>query len=360
MADYEGGTIEGDLIVHFCNIAGVNENLARDFLTQSKWDLQVALNNLFEDGSENIQDTSNQNDQGVGTSVGDPIMIPDDPARDTPQVLVQTEVAEAAKCRHPTEEPSAGMKFTLLSWNVDGLDQRNLMERTRAVCQSIETNQPDVVFLQEVVQRSLPQFQKFCPGYTCVVEWAIPEYFNIILLKNTTVKRTEKSLCVRFPGTAMGRYLLVQPILFRAQSKFVLMTSHLESTAKSAGERKKQLKQAFEFIQSQDPSHTILFGGDMNLRDQEVRAVGMPMDVRDAWEACGSCQESKFTWDVSENGNLDWQYDDKPKCRFDRLFVRQGKGDNHYAPSKFSLFGKQPLTCGRCPSDHWGIICDLM
>ena len=158
----------------------------------------------------------------------------------------------------------------------------------------------------------------------------------------------------------MGRYLLVQPVSFQGQSKFVLMTSHLESTAKFSGERKKQLKQVFEFIQSQDQSHTILFGGDMNLRDPEVRAVGLPVDIRDAWEACGSCQESKFTWDVSENSNLDWQFKSKPKCRFDRLFVRPGKDDSCFVPRKFYLVGKLPLTCGLYPSDHWGIICDLV
>ena len=37
----ESNATEGNLIVQFCNIAGVDENLARYFLTQSKWDLQV-------------------------------------------------------------------------------------------------------------------------------------------------------------------------------------------------------------------------------------------------------------------------------------------------------------------------------
>ena len=192
------------------------------------------------------------------------------------------------------------------------------------------------------------------------MDWVIPQYFNIILLKNSTVKTsTEKLPIEEFPGTRMGRYMLVQPILYRGESKFVLITSHLESTSNAATERKKQLKQAFEFIQLQDPSHTVVFGGDLNLRDREVYSVGLPVGVTDAWEACGSHEDSKYTWDVSENNNLDWQLPNKPKCRFDRLFVRPGHGANCFVPSTFSLVGKLPLSCGRYPSDHWGIVCEF-
>jgi len=46
------------------------------------------------------------------------------------------------------------------------------------------------------------------------------------------------------------------------------MTSHLESTASHAAERKRQLKTAFDAIKKQD--NTVIFGGDLNLRDKEV------------------------------------------------------------------------------------------
>ena len=47
-----------------------------------------------------------------------------------------------------------------------------------------------------------------------------------------------------------------------------LMTTHLESTASHAGERKRQLKTAFDVMNKQDS--TVIFGGDLNLRDKEV------------------------------------------------------------------------------------------
>lgn len=193
------------------------------------------------------------------------------------------------------------------------------------------------------------------------MEWAIPQYFNMILLRSSTVKAcTEKPLAVNFPGSNMGRYVLIQPILFHGQSRVLLLTSHLESTKVAATERKRQLNQVFELIQSKDPSITIVFGGDLNLRDPEVRAVGTPVDVVDAWEACGSHDDSRYTWDMSENDNLDWEFEHKPKCRFDRLFVRPGQGDDRFIPSKFSLIGKLRLTCGLFPSDHWGMVCELV
>jgi len=47
-----------------------------------------------------------------------------------------------------------------------------------------------------------------------------------------------------------------------------LMTSHLESTASHAAERKRQLKTAFDEMKKQD--NTVIFGGDLNMRDKEV------------------------------------------------------------------------------------------
>jgi len=47
-----------------------------------------------------------------------------------------------------------------------------------------------------------------------------------------------------------------------------LMTSHLESTASHVAERKRQLKTAFDVVKRQN--NTVIFGGDLNLRDKEV------------------------------------------------------------------------------------------
>ena len=70
---------------------------------------------------------------------------------------------EAATTKPPAE-------FRFITWNIDGLDEKNLKIRTKAVKMIIENENPDVIFLQEVIpktldylQEKLPQF-KFIPG----------------------------------------------------------------------------------------------------------------------------------------------------------------------------------------------------
>lgn len=50
-----------------------------------------------------------------------------------------------------------------------------------------------------------------------------------------------------------------------------LMTSHLESTKTHSAERKRQLSAAFKHMSEAAPNQTVIFGGDLNLRDKEVR-----------------------------------------------------------------------------------------
>ena len=50
----------------------------------------------------------------------------------------------------------------------------------------------------------------------------------------------------------------------------LLMTSHLESTKDHGTERKKQLGTAWKEMKNADANRTVIFGGDLNLRDKEV------------------------------------------------------------------------------------------
>ena len=62
------------------------------------------------------------------------------------------------------ESEQVNPNLTVLSWNVDGLDERNILERTRSVCHAINSRKPDVVFLQEVISQTLTIYQAKCPG----------------------------------------------------------------------------------------------------------------------------------------------------------------------------------------------------
>ena len=54
-----------------------------------------------------------------------------------------------------------------------------------------------------------------------------------------------------------------------------LMTSHLESTAEHADERVRQLRVSLKSMKDASNERTVLFGGDLNMRDKEVYNFGI-------------------------------------------------------------------------------------
>ena len=159
----------------------------------------------------------------------------------------------------------------------------------------------------------------------------------------------------------MGRHLLCQPAQIKSKIEVVLMTSHLESTTKCKAERIRQLQTVLTSITEQPEQATVVFGGDTNLRDSELKSIGgLPDGVMDAWEMCGRPKEAEFTWDTQFNDNLQWPYARKPRLRFDRFFVRDGQGENRLTQNCFELVGLERLpSCQRFASDHWGIWCEF-
>ncbi|XP_028404302.1 tyrosyl-DNA phosphodiesterase 2-like [Dendronephthya gigantea] len=250
---------------------------------------------------------------------------------------------------------SSNESFKLLSWNIDGLDDENLVERTQAVVAAILSKVPDVVLLQEVVEMSLGIFRTECAGYA-VLAGRQSGYFNAILVRSSTVNVEESQLeSFVFECSEKDRHFLAYPVKFK-EAHITLVTSHLESMNKKSEERKKQFKEILLYMRRRPSRANVVFGGDTNLRDKEVADVqGLPEEVFDVWEYCGSSQDAEFTWDMSENDNIDMN-GGTPKLRFDRIFLRSAKnGEVKLNPSSFTLIGKERLQCGRFPSDHWGI-----
>jgi tyrosyl-DNA phosphodiesterase 2 len=262
------------------------------------------------------------------------------------------------------------LHFRLLSWNIDGLDERNTVDRARAVCSFIQAKLPHAVYLQEVIDQTWAEIVKtLSDTYDCYASSAAMTrpYYVAILVHKSTVVTTGSVECLDFSCSSMGRQLFQLPVRF-AGVNILLLTSHLESTREPACSqaRKRQLRIAFNVMKeacARDPSLSCLFGGDLNLRDKEVKSVGLPPAMADVWEACGSPPEQQYTWDVKNNDNLDWQFPQKPSCRFDRLYLLPNKGAELRVPpadvtgERFVLVGKARLSkCGgRFPSDHWGM-----
>ena len=264
--------------------------------------------------------------------------------------------------------PLYSVRFRLLSWNIDGLDNNNTVDRTLAVCSFIKAKLPHAVFLQEVIDTTWGVIVKeLSATYDCYSpDTPGAPYYVAILVHKTAVKTTGSLECFDYPSSGMGRQLLQLSIRY-AGADILLMTSHLESTKDCSQEREEQLTTVFHRMteaHAKDSLVSCLFGGDLNLRDFEVRSVGLPADTVDVWEACGRQPRQRNTWDMRENDNLHWPYPgSRPSCRFDRLYLMPAEKAGLRIPpadeegERFVLVGKVRLSkCGnRFPSDHWGM-----
>ncbi|CAM5091169.1 unnamed protein product [Eretmochelys imbricata] len=327
------------LCAEFASITGSDLALARCCLADNDWHMQRALNSYFEPPVD-------QRDVGGRTRA------PPETCIDlTADVTTSSAGVNNADCRQQEDDS----RFSLLTWNIDGLDLGNQDDRARGVCSYLALYSPDVVFLQEVIPPYFSYLQKRAVSYT-IIPGNIDGYFTAIMLKKSRVKFLRQEI-IPFPTTSMMRNLLVVHVNISG-NELCLMTSHLESTKGHAKERLNQLRQVLKTMQEASESTTIIFGGDTNLRDHEVTQVGgLPNNILDIWEFLGKPGHCRYTWDTNCNSNLDASY--KCKFRFDRIFFRTAAEGGQIIPRSLDLIGLEKLDCGRFPSDHWGLLCDF-
>ncbi|KAA0703516.1 Purine nucleoside phosphorylase [Triplophysa tibetana] len=99
------------------------------------------------------------------------------------------------------------------------------------------------------------------------------------------------------------------------------LLSHLGNCKANSQERLNQLRRVWKWMKEAPLDHTVIFGGDTNLRDWEVKKLGgLPNGIFDVWEMLGEPEESRYTWDTSINDNK--EIPNSIRIRFDRLFFR--------------------------------------
>lgn len=250
----------------------------------------------------------------------------------------------------------APAKFSIISWNLDGLDVVNLPERTAAVLNLLAKRNYSVIMFQELIP----------PTYQYIAQMLKSKYFPVIGTHNPSVSYFTATFLrincaahvdhqiVNFPGTIMNRNLLIT----RCQIdniKVAICNTHLESTAAFASQRVIQLKTCFEHCRNFPPEWNVIFGGDLNVRDNEVYGK-VPSNMWDIWIKCGSNSSSKYTWDLTKNTNKQMPSKKQPRCRFDRLFYRESNPPT-ITPEFFGLTGLEMVAGTKVfPSDHWGIV----
>ncbi|CAF4746129.1 unnamed protein product [Rotaria sp. Silwood1] len=252
-------------------------------------------------------------------------------------------------------ELSMNKRFKLISWNIDGLDrlQHTLEERTRGVVAVIQREKPDAVFLQEVIPESLFLLNNSLSEYDFYTG-----YFVAILTRRDILK-VQSHEVIPYPGTQMDRNLLIVHVIYEGSIEIDLMTSHHESCQPGADERIRQLKLCFKKMVETPANRIVLFGGDLNMRDNElVKAGDIPAGICDLWIEMGKHQEYAYTWDMQRNTNLDFSANNfQPRCRFDRLYFRAATSPMvKFKPVAFKLEGLEIIqSIQRFCSDHWAI-----
>ena len=234
-------------------------------------------------------------------------------------------------------------RMSLVTWNVAGLDDRRLDERSEAQCLEIllRPEPPSVIALQELVLRSWQAHWKHHlhhAGY--VVIPADPSATDSSYFSGLAVRRDlplGRSGVERFPTTRMGRSLLWCDV-----GGWLVCTAHLESERESSVERVRQLAAVVARLEAW-PGPAV-FAGDTNLRAAEEPSVAGLDRVRDVWQALGRRLASATTWSGS-----------KAKARYDRVVANA-----RVRPVKLATIGNAPVPeIGVRPSDHLGLLATL-
>ena len=214
---------------------------------------------------------------------------------------------------------------------------------------------PHVVYLQEVVDLSWVTVivASLSHLYSCFCPSKPPHrYYNAILVLKGSVDVIGSGLQFYDFHSRLGRHLLQLSIRFSGV-ELEVMTSHLESMEWDGDERVRQLKMVFEkMTESQQSNRPAIFGGDLNITDEEVERAKVPEGFVDVWEACGKPAHHQYTFDYTMNDNRGWPSPNSPKSRIDRIYLSPGGGT--VRPMTFELVGKDKIN-GRFPSDHWGV-----
>uniref|UniRef100_A0A1I8BUQ3 Endo/exonuclease/phosphatase domain-containing protein n=1 Tax=Meloidogyne hapla TaxID=6305 RepID=A0A1I8BUQ3_MELHA len=277
-----------EAIKRFAEMTQVDEGLAHFLLQENDFDINRALTEFFNNSNQTLPTSSNSKEVNV-EGVNGPQM--------TNKRVYKEEKGEGS---FPSE-------LTLLSWNVDGLDDRQREKRFTAALYIIAKTNPEVIFLQEMVEPLMPQLNGL----------------NIKIIKDEFIP---------FENTTMGRGMLIVEGIWQ-NLKLKLLNSHLESTADYSNARSSQFAKCLEQIElmTKIDETLAIFGGDLNIRDKEVG--NLPESIKDVWVEAGSKAQYRYTWDLKRNDNYAGRFGKgQPRARFDRILFKgppQTKVDFH-------------------------------
>ncbi|RWS22985.1 hypothetical protein B4U80_02823 [Leptotrombidium deliense] len=342
-------------VEQFVELTDTDEALAQFFLQDRNWDVSIAVHDYFRSLEKaNAVNPRQQNKNVVQ------VTLSDSSDEESCMILHSPKRLKNEESDSLTLSSSSSRTVRFITWNIDGLSEKNLFIRTEAVCSTILSIGADIVHLQEVVSQSELLIKEKLQNYAVLSgrknEGDLCYYTLTLLNKNTVQIKNWKVIDFR---STMGRNVIEAEVIVYGID-IILLNSHLESTKSASDTRSFQLSQILGIIK-EVKDQAVIFAGDMNLRDSEVLKSlgGLPNGVVDVWQATGCRKECEYTWDMTRNDNLEWRSSGKkgmpPRCRFDRIFFRDSRPSRLF-PLYFGLIGIERLKPFVCfPSDHWGL-----
>lgn len=236
----------------------------------------------------------------------------------------------------------------LVSWNLNGLEDRNLDMRTEAamfeillgapieeaIVDGFKANTPDIVVLQEVVERTyhahiVPHLK--AAGFTIYPDAPTERsYFEVIAVRHKNFEVSYTPFSYSDQGRGLTTLIL---------DDLTVMTAHLESMKPGALMR---IDQAQFVLDEMSKNASCIFAGDTNLRKSEWSGLNHA-SVKDAWVSMDSPKAHQVTWQQ-----------EKHMSRFDRVWTQGLKVNN------FETFGKQHVAMiDERPSDHFAVRVDF-
>ncbi len=225
------------------------------------------------------------------------------------QVRAKKSTAAVSPATSETPPPDA-VVLKVATWNVDGLCQEHMLQRSRESARILLSTRADVIFLQEVVAESQRVFERAL-GQAYVIAGgaggsAGGSYWTLAFVRRDhRVVRARRDAFAGEGRSTMGRDLLLVDIAVAKSpataaaaaaggaaagggggsggSVVVVrcITSHLESTKPMASQRIKQLEQIAGAMHAFDGP--AVCGGDFNMRDVEQHEA---LKARPMTDAC--------------------------------------------------------------------------
>jgi endonuclease/exonuclease/phosphatase family metal-dependent hydrolase len=245
----------------------------------------------------------------------------------------------------------------VLTWNLNGLDDQKVDERTEAAVFIAVTgltmrqlasgktphHPPDVLLFQEVTERTFEaHLNTHLPrgGYSLYPAVAPErEVFEVVAVRQPA--RIVTAETVPLERSLYGRNLHVVDVdgLPGIDGPVRFLTAHFDSGVEEGAARIAATRQVAAAMDERS-----IFGGDTNLRTAEWDQASEHVSVTDAWEAVGSPPDLKRTWRMFERG-----------ARFDRVWLGSG-----LQATQMSGLGTKALPgLPRGPSDHIGLLVEI-